>query len=226
MSLGKMTFVSLVCAASVASAAPVGVDGTIGAEWGAATATVSFNAAAAQSNFGAPGTENHIVGYSVYTRSDANYLYVAVAANGATGGNDFANLYFDTDAIAGSNFGIEVNNDRFFVPSAVPGPYTNDTLGLATYAVTAGVVELALDWSLLMTDPYGMGFPAVAPGGKVILRLSQSFGYSVAGGPTYGVDRLGAVFAPLAQSVPEPGSFALAGLALAGLGLSRRVRRA
>jgi LPXTG-motif cell wall-anchored protein len=46
----------------------------------------------------------------------------------------------------------------------------------------------------------------------VVLRLSQSFGYSVAGGPTFGNDRLG-VIALEASAVPGP----IVGAGLPGL---------
>lgn len=199
-------------------AAPIAVDGTIGAEWSGPSASVGFDAGAATSNFGAPGNVNHNVGYSTYFRSDANYLYGAVAASGPTNGLDFANIYLDIDGVAGSDIGFEVNNDRFFIPG-VPG-YINDTLNLLHFAVGSGVIEFAVDWSVLMADAYGMGIPVTAPGGRVVFRLSQSFGYSVAGGPSYGADRLGAVDAPTA--VPEPAMAGLLGLALGGLLLTRR----
>lgn len=200
-------------------AAPVGVDGTIGAEWSGPTASVGFDAGAAMGNFGLPGNVNHNVAYDTYFRSDANYLYGAVAAAGPTNALDFANVYLDIDGVAGSDLGFEVTLDRFFIPG-VPG-YIDDTMNLLHFSVGAGVIEFAVDWSVLMADAYGMGIPVTAPGGKVVFRLSQSFGYSVAGGASYGADRLGAVNAPAAV-VPEPAMAGLLGLALGGLLLTRR----
>ena len=210
------------CATLAAHAAPIGVDGTIGAEWGAPTSAVGYDVNAATGTFGAPGNTSNNVAYSIYLRSDANYLYGAVKAAGGTGGLDFANIYFNVDGLPspGSDLGIEVTNDRFFLPG-VPG-YTNDSSNLATYATGTGVIEFAIDWSMLLDDPYGMGFNTASPGGTVLMTLSQSFGYSVAGGASYGANRLGAVVVP--AEVPEPASLALVGVALAGLATVRRRR--
>lgn len=214
--------VVLMAAALGAHAAPTGVDGVIGAEWGAPTASVAYDPGAPLGNFGTPGTTNHNVAYDIYLRSDGAYVYGAVKALGSTGGLDFANIYFNVDALPGpgSDLGVEVTNDRFFIPGGAG--YTADTLGLLTYAIGAGVIEFAVDWSVFLDDVYGMGFNTAIPGSKLLMSLSQSFGYSVAGGPPYGPDRLGAVTVP--DEVPAPATWLLVLLALSlgGLGARRR----
>jgi hypothetical protein len=67
-------------------------------------------------------------------------------------------------------------------------------------------------------------YPVAAPGGQVILRLSQSFGYSVAGGDTYGTDRLGAFTLP-GGAVPEPAGWAMMIVGFLGAGGVLRTRR-
>jgi hypothetical protein len=203
--------------------AQVGVDGVIGPEWsGAITHSVGFDPSApTYGNFGAPVNVNHNVAYDTYMRFDGSFLYFAVAANPANGGavNGFvwANIYLSTNPAVGSNIGLEVTNNNFFVPG-VPGGY--NAAGITTWATngTTGVVEVAIPLSFFTTDPLGMGFSTADPNSGVVQwRLSQSLGYTVAGGPSYGNDRLGLV------TLPTPGAAAIAGLG--GLcGLRRRRR--
>jgi len=70
---------------------------------------------------------------------------------------------------------------------------------------------------------YYPGQDFTARGGDLILRLSQSFGYSVAGGATYGPDRLGVV--QLAGAVPEPSTWAMMIPGFAGVGFMTYRRR-
>jgi hypothetical protein len=78
------------------------------------------------------------------------------------------------------------------------------------------VVSFESPWSFCENDPLAMGFDTVsATNPDVVLRVSQSFGHSVAGGASFGSDRLGMMHLPTA--VPEPASLALFGAGLAGL---------
>lgn len=220
--------------ASIASAAAVGVDGSIGSEWSSVTPVhVLYNPSAPTGNFGAPTNENASVAYDIYVRGDANYLYVGIQTLSPVSGLDFANLYFDTNppAADGSDLGFEVTNNRAFIPGG--SGYTNYTAGAddITFSLTAGtgstngVLEFAVPFTFLINDPLGMGFPHATPGSYVTLRLSQSFGYSVAGGATYGADRLGRVDIPSTSIVPLPTS-ALSGLGLlAGICVCARLGR-
>lgn len=218
---------ALVAASAAASAAPVGVDGVIGAEWiGATVRSIAYDSAAATSNFSSPGTSNHVVGYNVYYRADSSHLYVGLEAVGDTTGLNFANLYFNTDLIGGSDFGIEVTNNQAFRPG-VAGYF--GLSGYLTFAQSVGstnhVIEMALDWNYLATDPDSILPDALSVSTGVQLRSVQAFGYSVTGGDLAGGTRFGTVSQPATAAVPLPGSLALAGLALAALAHTRRRTR-
>ncbi len=226
------TFATVVCTASV-FAAPVALDGTIGSEWAGVTATqVVYDPAAPEHNFGAPTNANRQTAYEIFTRSDADWLYGAVRTTGGgdAGGLMFANLYYSTRSgpgpygDSGASIGFEVTNDRAFRPGS-PGYYADTAADLIQFVVAAGaedIIEFAIDMSVFTGNALGIAgyVPPVDPLG-IRLNLSQSFGYSVAGGAGYGDARLG--FAPIvAQAVPTPGSLALATLALAALAATRR----
>jgi hypothetical protein len=202
-------------------AAPTSIDGVIGAEWaGANVESVLYNPSAPIANFGAPTNENHVVSYDVLTRGDSDYLYVGLATTGPyAGGFDFANLYLSTNPADGSNIGFEVTLERAFVPG-VPGYYNYTSAGDDIHFDTStGVIELAVPWEVFTENSLGLLPAPAVPTDFVQLRLSQSFGYSVAGGSAfYGDDRLGIVGLP----VPEPSAVGLVGLAAAGLLVGRR----
>ena len=200
--------------------AQVGIDGVIGADWtsgGAITRNVFLDPAAPLGNFGAPTNANHLTAYTTYMRADASYVYLAVGASPAAslGSNTFMNIYLSTNPAVGSNIGLEVGNNNFFIPGGAGG---FSAVGITNWAnnPATGVMEVAIPFSFFTTDPLGMGFSLADPTtGIVQWRLSQSLGYSVAGGAQYGADRLGIV--------PTPGAAALMGV---GILASARRRRA
>ena len=226
------------------STAQVGVDGTRGSEWNGVTATsVLYDASAPVGNFGSPTNKNHTVAYDIYLRSDSNYVYGFLETKPAGAGNDsydaslaFTNLYFSTNpfGLGGSgsgSIGFELQNDRAFKPGGsgyLSGSLTS--LGFSIVTVpgtnygsggTATVVEFAAPWSYFTSDPQSAPFvPIDATNNKLRLNLSQSFGYSVAGGDTdYGSNRLGVVtYSP----VPEPASVLALGLGAVVLLKGRR----
>jgi PEP-CTERM motif len=213
---------SVAAAASSAHAAPTSIDGAIGAEWtGATVKSVLFDAAAPQHDFNAPTNKNHAVAYDVYTRGDGQYLYVGLqtAASFNNAALQFANLYFDTNPGSGSDIGFEVLNARAFKPGVAgytPATAAGNDVHFASVqgtASTPGVIEFAVPYSIFTTNSLGIVSMPTATS-AVQLRLSQTFGYSVAGGASYGDDRLGVV------AVPEP-----TGLALLGLGAGALLRR-
>lgn len=209
----------------LAQATPITVDGN-SSDWaGVSGSYVAYNSAAPEHNFGAPTDETRGVPYTAYITSDATYLYALVEADSSAVGSMWANLYFDLNPSTGSDFGIEVTNNRAFVPSGVPAGYFS-LVGTGFSWATNGTttIEMRLPWTYLMTDPGGMGFPLISGSNPTVqLRLSQSFGYSVAGGPDYGADRLGETSL---TAVPEPGTLLMVSSALALLGVGVRRRSA
>jgi hypothetical protein len=214
-----------VTTASAASAA-ITVDGLLDAGYGASTAKVFFNPDAATSNFGAPTDENHNVGYRIYLNGSHGYVYGLLQANGPTNSLDFANLYFNVDLTNqyGSDLGFHITNKDAFIPAAGGYSATPDIL----VAQGAGTIEFAIPIKYFTTqlpglnyaaDPLGYDLPTI--GSKVQLSLSQSFGYSVAGGiENYGADRLGEV-----SLTPEPATWAMMLMGFMGVGAMIRSRR-
>jgi hypothetical protein len=225
---------AVLAAAGGASAAPVGVDGLLGAEWnGVSAVQVTHDAGAPIGNFGTPGPTTAGASYDIRVRGDGSYVYVLLQITGdaASSAGQFANLYFDTNPAAadGSDVGFEVTNNRYFVAGDPGGNYYDASAFLTYDASVAGSIELAIDDAFFTSGPragvpFPIGYPASTD--EVVLRLSQSFGYSVAGGATYGPNRLGAASLVAAAAVPEPGSVALVLAALGGLGLASRRNRA
>ncbi|MDB5582890.1 MAG: sorting protein [Bradyrhizobium sp.] len=213
-----------------ASAATIILDGVADAAYGGAQSSVTHSASAAEGNFGSPTNENKGEGYSIFLKGLDGYVYGLIKGdgNGASPGG-FANLYFDLDQLSlpsGSDLGFEVTAGNVFVPatgSKVSAP------GISYFA-TADSVEFAIPVSYFTSAFPGLNydfagqFPVI--GDSVRLNLSQSLGYSVAGGAgDYGTNRLGTAALTAAPAVPEPATWAmmLAGFGLLGGAMRRRI---
>lgn len=203
------------------------MDGAYDATYGASTAHVNFSEGAPTGNFGSPYTTNHLTSYDIFLAYDSGNVYGLLQNTGPRAdinGIAWANLYFDTDnaTSAGSDIGFELTNNRGFLPN-VPG--YSSPLGIQVVTTTQSL-EFLIPASYFTSGVPGLGaFPLVAPGGTLQLRLSQSFGYSVAGGPDFGPDRLGEV--QIGSAVPEPTTWAMMLIGFAGVGFMayRRSRK-
>lgn len=199
----------------------------------AATVSVATNASAPTSNFSTPGN-TATAGYDLTLGDDGTSVVGTIVQTGGTSAGAFANLYFDLNPTVddGSDLGFEIGSGGVtaFIPGKNDKPGFNTVLSPTLYTfsslTTAGLTTL--NFSLansLFTGPIaglayydGQTFES-----DVTLRLSQSLSYSVAGGSTYGADRLGKVSVGVA-GVPEPASWALmiGGFGLVGAATRRR----
>jgi hypothetical protein len=228
------TTAAFVLAVSPALAAPT-VDGTVSSgEYGVPTATVATDPGAPTSNFGTPGN-SATAGYDIYLNDTNDTLYGAVMQTGGTSAGPFSNLYFDIDPLTGSGgseLGIEVNNKRGFV--AGTSDYFDLSSALDFSSGTIGGVtttEFSIDNSVFrdfIAGAVALGY--FGPGGytaqDVRLNLSQSLGYSVAGGSSYGAARLGTFsVAASTAAVPEPATWAMILVGFGAVGYSLRRRR-
>lgn len=222
---------ALAVAASPAAAA-ITVDGVRDAAYGAASATVATDPAAPEGNFQS-ATNSARAGYDIYLNSSAGKVYGFFDLTGGTPVGNFANLYFDLDPTKanGSDLGFEISTQRVtaFIPGKNGQPGFNKDLDSSVFEVANvadGGIEFSLDTSLFTGPIPGLAYydPQFFEG-TITLRLSQSLSYSVAGGASYGPNRLGAI---TLAAIPEPASWALmiGGFGLAGTALRRRARTA
>lgn len=235
------TLVAAVAAALLttgAAQAQVTVDGNYDAAYGAAKSHVTYQLGAPSNNFSAPTPFSDTRSYDIFLTSDANNVYGFLKANVGIA-SAFANLYFDINPAAGngSDIGFEINNGRAFIPG-VSG-YSAGTAAVPLSGITYTVssdrsgIEFSIANSLFTSQIAGLTYASQALpviGDTIRLNLSQSFGYSVAGGLTYGDNRLGLVTlggANATGAVPEPATWAMmiAGFGMVGGTMRRRARR-
>lgn len=217
-------FAALALATVSAPAMAITVDGSLDAGYGSAKSTVATDPAAPTSNFGSPGN-TATVGYDIYlTAADGRY-YGFFAFDGPM--LPFANLYFDLDRSNGngSDLGFELGQSG--ARAFIPGRTGNVTISDYEFAVSGDNIEFSLNADYLTNQIAGLNYydeTEFGTGDPVVLRLSQSGSYSVAGGASYGDDRLGAV--GLAGAVPEPATWAMLILGFFAAGAAMRGRKA
>jgi hypothetical protein len=221
---------ALALAGTTAAHAQISVDGIREGSYGAAKAVVLYDPAAPGGNFGTPGPSNNTMGYTIWLSSDADNVYGYFQANDP-GSPAFsgANLYFDIDLSeangTGSDLGFQISDQHLnaFVPNesnpvAVSGIQFWESADKRSF-------EFSIANSLFLNQIAGITYDpgVVMPtlGSTIQLRLSQAYGYSVAGGASFGSNRLGEV---VLGGVPEPTSWAmmLGGFGLVGGAMRRR----
>lgn len=205
------------------------IDGTLDVDYGAAKSTVFYDPGAPTSNFDTPGTTNHLNGYSIYLLSQPGSVYGFIQVNGPNNSIVGSNLYWDLNppalaANGSSDLGFEITNQRAFTPGINIGTYgaTPDI----QFASTAQGLEFLIPSAYFLNPIAGLAsYPTATEGGRIVLRLSQSYGYSVAGGSEYGESRLGEI--NVLSAVPEPSTWAMMLIGFAGLGFMayRRSRK-
>jgi hypothetical protein len=196
--------------------------------------TVVTNPAAPNGNFGSP-TNQATAGYTIQLNDADGSLFGLITQTGGEAVGAFANLYFDLDRAtrSGSDVGFEVgaNGVRAFVPENGSNAILDASLYSFASTTNNGLltVEFRLADSLFNGPIAGLNYnPALTFTGDNRLQLSQSLGYSVAGGATsYGATRLG-TFSSLSAvaAVPEPSTWAMMLLGFGAIGgTMRRTRR-
>jgi hypothetical protein len=186
-----------------------------------ADATVGYSATADEGNFGTPSNVSDSVGYTISMTSDPTDVNLVLTTTPTTdpvtpvdGNLNFTNLYFSTSVVSGtggSTVGFEIQNEDAFIPG-VPGSVSTQNDGITFNQPKSGEWDISIPWQYFETDPDNLGFTKISATNDVVrLNLSQSFGYSVAGGQAnYGDMRLGEAI----LSTPEPSSYALGGIVL------------
>jgi hypothetical protein len=200
----------------------------------ASTVSVATDPSAPTSNFGSPGN-TATAGYDLTLGDNGSSVIGLINQTGGTSAGAFANLYFDLNptVMDGSDLGFELGGGSLtaFIPgkNGQAGFSTVIDPGLYSFSAVTVAGLTALNFSLansLFTSPIaglsyysGQTFESV-----VTLRLSQSLSYSVAGGASYGPDRLGSVTVGSAGAVPEPVTWGMmvVGFGVVGLGMRRR----
>jgi hypothetical protein len=186
---------------------------------------VPYDPSAPISNFSGPVASTNGVAYNITFGSDGTTIYGTLTPDPSSPGpnaGEFANLYFGTgaDYNTGAVFGIEVTNNRAFIPG-VPG--FQDLTGTGyTYSVnnTTGAISFSLPFSYLFDPSHENAGGAVsAANPNVMLRDTQSFGYAYVGGPSDFGAGAGERFGTVTYSAvtPEPSVWGLRALLAVGL---------
>jgi PEP-CTERM motif len=199
------------------------------------TVTVETNPAAPTSNFGTP-TNQATAGYTLSLNDTNGSLFGVITQTGGESAGAFANLYFDVNPTVGdgSDLGFELGaNNGGSANAFIPGMNGSVALADALFDVTSATVNglttlnFRLDNSLFTQAIAGLNYyPDQTFESTQTLRLSQSLSYSVAGGASFGTNRLGSFsVGAVTAAVPEPATWAMMLFGFGAMGVSVRRRR-
>ncbi len=225
-----LVFVAL---ATASAAGAIVVDGQYDAAYGAPTKVIPYSPGP-NGDFNTYGPASS-PGYSIYLNgSNGNvygYLKADTSAGGAVVAPTFANVYFDIDPAhspgADLVFELSAMNQRVSALYHAPSPIAASGIAVAVSADGTGI-EFAIPNHYFTTAYAGVDYDPnqvfATVGGPVTLRISQSFGYDVVGGASFGPNRLGSVTLAPPAAIPEPASWALmiGGFGLVGIAGRRR----
>lgn len=198
----------------------------------APSASVGTDPNAPTSNFGSPGN-TATAGYDLTLTDNGTSVLGSIIQTGGVSAGQFSNLYFDLNpsVMDGSDLGFELgaNGVNAFIPGKNGQPGFSTMLDASLFTVSAatpGVFNFSLANSLFTAPIAGLSYyDGQTFESNVTLRLSQSLSYSVAGGDSYGPNRLGSVnVGGVAGAVPEPATWLMMILGFGGIGFAMRRR--